>query len=134
MFKHIVHAVRLIRHAIRDHGCQKRSSGWPHVEREFLKTNYLCAACGGMERLQVHHKKPFHLHPELELDEKNLIVLCMGMGRDCHLLIGHGDDFKAFNPGVLEDIDKARALHLANDDADLKVLVETIRENRKYEG
>ena len=25
------------------------------------------------------------------------------MDNDCHLLVGHGDNFKAFNPNVVED-------------------------------
>jgi hypothetical protein len=48
-----------------------------------------------------HHKKPYHLHPELELDPNNLITLCME--NLCHIDIGHGDSFKAYNPNVAED-------------------------------
>lgn len=86
--------------AIRKIG-EKRSSGWPKVEKEFLKTNSECAACGSTKHLNVHHKKPFHIDPSLELDVTNLITLCMD--KDCHLLIGHGDDFKAYNPDVMND-------------------------------
>lgn len=99
---HLTHAVRLARHAIKD-ATTKRSSKWPRVQHDFLNSNQKCAACDGGERLNVHHKQPFHLHPERELDPKNLITLCMGIERHCHLLIGHGDNFKAYNPNVEKD-------------------------------
>jgi len=47
--------------------------------------------------------KPFHLHPELELDPTNLITLCMQPGQECHLYVGHGDSWKAYNPDVKQD-------------------------------
>jgi 5-methylcytosine-specific restriction protein A len=79
-----------------------RSDKWPTVEKHFKANNPRCAACNGQTRLNVHHVQPFHLRPELELDFDNLITLCMGPV-ECHLKIGHGDDFKAWNPGVRED-------------------------------
>lgn len=61
--------------------------------------------CGYRGRgLQVHHIKPFHLHPDLELDPDNLITLCEIKGRDHHLLIGHLDDWEAYNPNVRHDV------------------------------
>jgi 5-methylcytosine-specific restriction endonuclease McrA len=54
--------------------------------------------------LNVHHKKPFHLFPQLELEPTNLITLCMESGKDCHIKLGHGDNFKAYNPNVEEDV------------------------------
>jgi hypothetical protein len=92
--------VQRVRGALRDVGvARKRSSKWPAVARVFLELHQTCAACGSATRLQVHHKLPFHLHPSLELDYDNLVVLCMGRNA-CHLLIGHGDDFKAFTPNL----------------------------------
>lgn len=82
---------------------KERSSHWPAVMRKFLKSNPVCAACGSKKKLNVHHKKPFHLFPELELDESNLITLCMDPDMECHIKLGHGGDFKAYNPKV--DID-----------------------------
>jgi len=80
-----------------------RSPEWHKVERDFLSKNKTCAACGGTEKLQVHHMHPFHLHPELELDENNLITLCMQHEKECHLFIGHGDSWRAYNPNVSKD-------------------------------
>lgn len=97
-----------IRHTFRDvtTGGQ-RSAEWPKVERAFRRKQPACAACGSTSRIQVHHKRPFHLFPELELEESNLISLCMGPNM-CHLLIGHGDNFRAWNPNV--ELDAANAL------------------------
>lgn len=83
----------------------RRSGHWPHVRGEHLLLHPCCEVCGGTKKLQVHHKKPFHLQPELELDPDNLITLCEEErdGVNCHLFIGHLGNFKAFNPAVAED-------------------------------
>lgn len=82
-----------------------RSPGWRKVEHAFISSHPSCAACGTTEHLQVHHILPFHLYPELELDPTNLITLCMGPN-ECHVIIGHGDNFKAYNPNVLDDAER----------------------------
>src|ERR1035438_7627686 len=79
-----------------------RNGHWPVVEHVFLKDHPVCEACGSKEKLNVHHMKPFHLYPALELDPKNLITLCMD--KECHILLGHGGDFKAYNPDVIKDV------------------------------
>jgi 5-methylcytosine-specific restriction endonuclease McrA len=97
------HIVRKVRASIREgHKENSRSPQWCHVRDKFLKENSNCAACGSERHLQVHHVKPFHLHPELELDPANFITLCMDTN-ECHLNIGHGDSFSAYNPNVRED-------------------------------
>ena len=96
------HDANLVKAADRDTlHTAKRSSKWPAVQKKHLKNNPACAACGATTKLDVHHMKPFHLHPTLELDPTNLITLCME--NDCHLYVGHGDNFKAYNPNVLVD-------------------------------
>ena len=79
-----------------------RSGKWPTVRDTFLKTYPACSACGSREKMQVHHIKPFHLHPELELDSKNFVGLCMSK-EECHLMLGHGGNFECFNPYILHD-------------------------------
>lgn len=59
--------------------------------------------CGGQEKLQVHHIRPFHLHPELELEQQNLITLCEKRGHDCHFVMGHFHNWSLFNPTVVSD-------------------------------
>ena len=88
------------------HG-KERSPKWPHVEKLHLKLEPVCAACGSSKKLNVHHKKPFHLFPESELDLNNLITLCMD--KECHVKIGHGGNFKDYNPDVAEDSAKVLA-------------------------
>lgn len=98
----IQHGYNLVRHHFRDIGLGKqRSTHWKTVEHHFLMEHSTCEACGTHIRVQVHHKKPFHIHPELELDPANLIALCMSR-RECHLWIGHGGNFKEWNPKVEE--------------------------------
>jgi 5-methylcytosine-specific restriction enzyme A len=82
----------------------KRSPLWSALEKKFLIDHPFCSVCGTNKRLQVHHKVPFHLKPELELDPKNLMTLCMTMERACHLKIGHGNSFRAYYPKVDEAV------------------------------
>jgi hypothetical protein len=79
---------------------RKRSPHWDALRKDYLWWHPKCAACGGYTSVQVHHVAPFHLVPEMELDSDNLISLCMAPGKHCHLLIGHGDNFKYYNPSV----------------------------------
>ena len=95
MIKHIIHGINYLRSVTRDIGLPKRSPQWHKLEKTFLESNPTCEVCGSKNKLNVHHIKPFHLHPELELDPKNLITLCMDK-KESHLRIGHGSDFKAF--------------------------------------
>jgi 5-methylcytosine-specific restriction endonuclease McrA len=84
----------------------KRSSKWDTVRKNFLKTNSTCAVCGGKDKLEVHHKQPFHEHPELELDPTNLITLCESKsnGVTCHLLFGHLGNYRSINKDVDKDV------------------------------
>lgn len=96
----------------RDHGATvarkyglARSTEWPRVAKEHLLLEPACRICGHQgQGLQVHHIKPFHLYPQLELDPHNLITLCELRGRDHHLLIGHLDDWESYNPNVRADV------------------------------
>lgn len=85
-----------------------RSPHWPPVRAAHLAQHPFCAACGGKEHLQVHHKKPVHLFPELELEPTNLVTLCEGPGRGCHFIFGHLYSWFSFNKNV--DKDAARML------------------------
>lgn len=81
-----------------------RSNQWPKVREAHLELHPVCELCGGKKKLQVHHKLPFHLHPQLELDPTNLITLCEGIGSvNCHLFFGHLGNFKSYNANVVDD-------------------------------
>jgi 5-methylcytosine-specific restriction endonuclease McrA len=100
LFQRHDHGARIAR----KHG-HERSSEWRKVAKEHLKHQPACAACGyrGKKR-QVHHIKPFHLHPQLELDPDNLITLCSARGREHHLLLGHLDEWASYNEHIRTDV------------------------------
>ena len=77
-----------------------RSSTWPTFRDAFLRANKQCVCCRTKSGLEVHHKKPYHLYPELELDVNNVMTLC----RRCHLLFGHLCDWSSWNPDVEKDV------------------------------
>ena len=82
-----------------------RSDHWPKVRLDYLKQHPTCALCGGIKKLEVHHIRPFHLHPNLELDPTNFITLCEDDddGINCHLFAGHLGNFKSWNVDVGKD-------------------------------
>jgi 5-methylcytosine-specific restriction endonuclease McrA len=125
MISLIKHTVNVVKAVVREHSKRlTRSSKWSGVRKAALINQPCCAACGSTSLLQVHHMQPFHLHPELELDQRNLIVLCMGKN-ECHLLLGHGDNFKKYNPYIAADarnlssgsVSPAEAIKLAKKNA-----------------
>lgn len=125
MLKNIIHAVKSFVHeAAKKNGIGGRSKEWPKIEKAFLKEHPACAACGETSKLQVHHVEPFHLHPEKELDMSNLITLCMGSNK-CHILLGHGDSFRMYNPNIRSD-----AAESLKDPNQRKMLQETAKKNR----
>ncbi len=81
---------------------KKRSSKWRKTRNAFKKKNPKCVVCGGKIKIEVHHIKPFHSHPELELEESNLMTLCERgkYGIVCHQLIGHLGNYKRINNNV----------------------------------
>lgn len=72
-----------------------RSPGWRALRESHLGRHPACLACGRTARLEVHHVRPFHLFPELELEEGNLMTLCEAGpgGMSCHHLVGHGGNW-----------------------------------------
>jgi len=104
MINQILHLARVAHSVVRESLIKPttRSDRWPTVRKHYLSLHPKCAACGGSTLLQVHHEKPFHDDPTLELDLNNLITLCMGK-TECHLMIGHGGSFKQYNPNVVAD-------------------------------
>lgn len=89
-----------------------RSSKWPAVRADHLRREPTCVACGSNEYLNVHHVKPFSLFPELELQntDDQLVTLCERPTRNCHLIWGHGGNFKLWNPTARRDAMQYRQL------------------------
>ena len=77
----------------------ERSPLWPAAEKAWLKLHPTCTVTGGKDTLNVHHIKPYHLHPELELDPTNFITL----SREAHLIFGHLGLWSSYNENVVED-------------------------------
>lgn len=83
-----------------------RSPGWPEARNKHLAANPNCVICGHHDKKQinVHHKKPFHLFPALELDPTNFVTLCESAGMNCHITFGHLGNFKSYNMSIDEDL------------------------------
>lgn len=81
----------------------RRNPRWDELADEHLRENACCAACGGKKKLQVHHIKPFHLFPELEMEPSNLITLCDANYKHCHFIVGHLCSWHSWNPDVVDD-------------------------------
>jgi len=95
------------REAVTDDVFGDRAGEWPRVRAEFVRLHPVCEACGSRSTLNVHHVRPFHLYPNLELDPDNLITLC----RENHFKVGHDPDgpwkpkrpsWSYWNPNVRE--------------------------------
>lgn len=80
-----------------------RSIDWDTVRRQQIKIQPLCQVCDS-KIVDVHHIKPYHLFPKLELILKNLITLC----RAHHLLFGHCMYWLAYNKYVISDVNRIR--------------------------
>lgn len=134
----LTHLYRTALHAVRDVSVdKKRSPHWPAVEHKWLKDHSTCAACGGNVNLNVHHIMPFHIDPSLELADgsdgkpANLITLCMAKERHCHLLLGHGDSFKAFNQEITKDANDHFQAIQSNQTQVCEAIVTRAKMNRK---
>lgn len=88
---------------------EPRSPEWPRVRAEHLKQHPECAACGwkgiGKEHrgLVVHHLRPFHIAPELELSPDNLVTACGSDHWNCHFRIFHLGRWDCWNEHAIED-------------------------------
>ena len=127
MLAGLKYALRLTHGTLRElYKTVSRSPKWSSVRDTYLYRHQTCAACGTRQHLNVHHIIPFHLDESKELDEKNLITLCLTRNL-CHIKIGHGDDYKAYNPEVIKDA----AYVLANPDK-RKMVEQRVMKFRKY--
>ena len=77
---------------------RQRSMEWKQFRAGIIKAQPTCIICGGCESLEAHHLKPFHLFPELEMEETNIAVLCDKPGRCCHFVWGHFYNWRTYNP------------------------------------
>lgn len=80
-------------------GYTLRSSDWVNIRKQHIKQHPFCIACNSIRNLEVHHVKPYQIHPELELEPSNLVTLC----KTHHLVFGHLTDYHSWNENVIED-------------------------------
>jgi 5-methylcytosine-specific restriction protein A len=85
---------------------QKRSSQWRKIRNRYKKANPHCAVCGSKKKVEIHHKIPFNIAPDLELFEDNFVSLCerKKYGINCHLLIGHLGNYRRVNLNINIDV------------------------------
>lgn len=74
----------------------KHYRSWKKLANELKKEHPYCAICGSKKNLDVHHKIPRHVRPDLILDKDNCVVLC----RCCHFRFGHLLDWKKWNMDI----------------------------------
>lgn len=75
------------------------------VNAEWRYTQYPmheCSFCTSKVNLNRHHVISQLAAPELANEPTNIIVLC----RSCHLVLGHKNNWKKFNPSVREICDR----------------------------
>ena len=73
------------------------NGSWQRCRRSFLrKVGKECVCCASKKKIEVHHKLPRHIRPDLALKFSNLIALCKG----CHLRIGHLGSYFTYNAEV----------------------------------
>lgn len=77
-----------------------RSPKWRKIRKLYIKRHPACEISGKKKKLEVHHKKPVHLFPELELEISNLITL----EKKYHFIFGHLGDYFSYNPNIDEDV------------------------------
>jgi hypothetical protein len=117
-----------------------RSPFWRQVRNDFVNAHPACEICGSTKDLEVHHIKPFHLRPDLELDPSNIITLCKSKkwGLDCHFTFGHAGNYYWENKSLLADIKVVKELYHKNGDrfnnsfeSDLENYAHYVREREK---
>jgi len=79
-----------------------RSSQWPKVRDAHLVANPRCVHCR-QDADEVHHLRPVHVAPALELDANNLASVC----RRCHLCVGHLGNWNLWNDNFWQCVNVA---------------------------
>jgi hypothetical protein len=57
----------------------------------------------------------------------------MCISKHCHILIGHGDNFKAYNPQVEIDSMTVLTAYKKSDEKTVALVVESAKKNRLFE-
>ncbi len=74
---------------------------WQRCRRAFLKkVGKKCVMCSSKKKVEVHHIIPRNTRPDLAVDHRNLIALCGGGKKGCHLKHGHMGSYMNYNAGI----------------------------------
>ena len=80
------------------------SGKWRKAKRAYYKKyGKVCKCCGASkkkDKIELHHKLPRHLFPELALAEDNFISLCNRKGVGCHFRHGHMGNYHNYNQSI----------------------------------
>ena len=74
-----------------------RDKRWAKESRQFLADNPHCVVCGTTDYCVVHHVKPFHLFPELEMDWRYWRTVCETPSHNDHFAVGHLFNWSRYN-------------------------------------
>jgi 5-methylcytosine-specific restriction endonuclease McrA len=73
------------------------------AKRAHKKKFPVCAVCGTVKDLEVHHIIPVHIDHTRACDPKNFITLCDWRNHGCHYVWGHHRNFRSkWNPYIVE--------------------------------
>ena len=81
VFRNKQFTVKKARHAYKTHKAMQK----------YRADNTQCAWCGRSNKLDVHHKIPVSVAPELAGEYSNMMMLCRKP--QCHLQIGHNGNY-----------------------------------------
>ncbi len=94
-----------------------RSPKWPAARHHHLIEEPECQWCGTKEDLEVHHEIPYHLDKSKELDDDNMITLCMKKGVKCHYKKGHkGVSWLVYEPNIRQMCNEHKRHRLEGND------------------
>lgn len=76
----------------------RNTAVYKRVMKEYLSSHPNCEYCGRDKKLDVHHKIPVSVAPELATDKNNMVTLCRKP--QCHFIIGHKGNWKDYNDKI----------------------------------
>lgn len=77
-----------------------RDPRWRTACKRYLVQHPKCVCCG-QDAKTVHHVKPVHVAPELEMVPENWAAVC----DKCHFSCGHGNNWKKWNELFWQTVD-----------------------------
>lgn len=106
MFSFIKHVVRNKAFTIKK---ARRLYATRKAMKAYAEAHPRCAWCGRDKDVDVHHRVPISVNPDLAGNPDNMISLCADR---CHLYVGHNGDYRnRFESNLLQLIEQRRVVH-----------------------